>query len=572
MKRLIQLLTGGALLAAFFVLSPSANTLHAAPPPRNKVGHVVVSQTGHTRLECEDGSPFCTEVTDAIGYGGAYTGHDEPSVLFYSNKKGSGNAMSYNLTLPKDPPTAPVQMGGGGTDTFMLHPAFWFGMAMCDDQSFPEYNTTVGSCKRDSDTNIFNNSNPNAADSIRKHPGTAFMEMQFYPPGWVMWPAGDSCDSTKWCAALNIDSLAEDPANGLYNNSACEEAAGDEYVNFAFLTKNGTPHAPASPLLATLATYTPDPNTDFFMNSGDDLRVSLFDTKRGLRVLVDDLTTGKSGSMTASAENQFGEVKWDPNGSDCAVGTHNIPTNFHPMYSTSSEDTRVPWAAHTYNISFADETGHFDYCNDPTVSGGACATTEGDGSENADEDDTFCFDKTDSSLFAVSGCQGTNFGFDGVAYQDTWPGTYVNHAQDKALHPTSFLFSSPKFRQTRLDPFALNYARVAFEADLPRIEAADSGGPCDRTTGIGCTSIPQTDDGNPAVFYPIFSTGMHNNQCVWRLGGTHIPGTTNLFGGSAASEYGPLLQYFIEAFGGGGTTATRYNNFRRVLNNNPCPA
>jgi hypothetical protein len=41
------------------------------------------------------------------------------------------------------------------------------------------------------------------------------MEMQFYPPGWVAWPPGVSCDPTYWCAALNIDSYGYDPNNNL---------------------------------------------------------------------------------------------------------------------------------------------------------------------------------------------------------------------------------------------------------------------------------------------------------------------------------------------------------------------
>ena len=34
---------------------------------------------------------------------GHYVGHDEPSVLFYSNKNGSGNQMQYSGTLPVEP-------------------------------------------------------------------------------------------------------------------------------------------------------------------------------------------------------------------------------------------------------------------------------------------------------------------------------------------------------------------------------------------------------------------------------------------------------------------------------------
>jgi hypothetical protein len=86
---------------------------------------------------CDENAPLCTEVLDSLNYDGKYTGHDEPSVLFYSNVPGSGNSNVYVLTLPKDPPKLPKQDGTGGTFNFQLHPAFWFGMAMCDDQSAP---------------------------------------------------------------------------------------------------------------------------------------------------------------------------------------------------------------------------------------------------------------------------------------------------------------------------------------------------------------------------------------------------------------------------------------------------
>ncbi len=128
---------------------------------------------------CDENAPLCTEVLDSLNYDGKYTGHDEPAVLFYSDVPGSGNSNVYMLTLPKDPPRLPKQDGTGGTFNFQLHPAFWFGMAMCDDQSAPNPGAP---CTPNSDSNIFDNQNPGAPDYIGKHPGTALMEMQFYPP------------------------------------------------------------------------------------------------------------------------------------------------------------------------------------------------------------------------------------------------------------------------------------------------------------------------------------------------------------------------------------------------------
>ena len=498
--------------------------------------------SSHYTLNCAR-SAVCTEVQNPEEVFGedTYVGHDEPSVLFYSNRAGSGNEMTYHMTLPTDP--SPTQ--AGATFNFQLHPAFWFGMAMCDTQSYPEQ---VSTCAPDSDSNIVDPAvSPN-------HSGTAFTELQFYPPGWVAWPAGNSCDAAKWCAALNIDSLSEDPVNGTTLNPTCQAQVGLEYVNFAFLTKNGVSQAPASPVNSTLATFTPDPTKDLFMNSGDRLIVTLHDSSHGLVTTIRDLTTHEVGSMTASAANGFGQVQFDPTGTSC----NNIPYDFHPMYSTSSEKTRVIWAAHSYNVAFSDETGHFEACNGPNAitPGGGCpaGNTEFDG-EPTDANDTYCFPASSSTLVQVPGCfePNGNTGFDSNPYNPVWPDG------NTTLHPTSIQFSSPLTSDH-------NYDRMALEADLPRIEFNT----CNRNTGVGCTLIPTTDDGAPANFYPFYSTGTVRSQCTWLLG-NDIPGLTqNDFGQN--SQYGSLLSLTYLAFGGGGTTLHRFNNFRQILSPNPCPA
>jgi hypothetical protein len=331
-------------------------------------------------------------------------------------------------------------------------------------------------------------------------------------------------------------------------NQTCQNQVGIEYVNFAFLTKSGKAQAPANPVESTTATFTPDPSKDLFMSSGDQLVVDLHDSASGLVTTVSDLTTGAVGSMTSSAANQFGMVKKAPAPStECT----NIPYDFHPMYSTSSEQTRVIWAAHSYNIAFSDEIGHFDYCSG--VVKGSCAGAEGSPGDREiwDSDDYGCFTKDQSTLVRVAGCIGTNTGFDGVPYQPVWPDGDTIH------HPTSILYSSPLTGGT-------NYDRMAFEADLPRIEF----GVCNRSTGAGCTLIPKTDDGAPANFYPFFSTTSLQATCTWGLG-NNFPGATNNFGANA--QYGPLLKLTYLVFGGHGSTLQRYNDFRNVRSN-PCPA
>src|SRR5204862_4106979 len=98
-----------------------------------------------------------------------------------------------------------------------LHPAFWFAMALCATESDPNQ---VKTCTPDSDSNIVD---PAVSP---KHPGTAFMELQFYPPGWVKQPAGVSCDTTKWCTAMAIFSAADDPVAGTQLNPTCAAITG----------------------------------------------------------------------------------------------------------------------------------------------------------------------------------------------------------------------------------------------------------------------------------------------------------------------------------------------------------
>ena len=542
MKRRIFLIVGlGAALALGAVRSAAADESYGV-------------------RTCSTGLVICAEAAEAVGLNGAYTGHDEPSLLFYSNTPGSGNSSLYTLTLPSDPKVLPNQQGTGGTWNFQLRPAFWFGMAMCDTQSFPEHSST---CTPDSDTNVFDNANPSAPDYIGNHPGTAFMEMQFYPPGWAPWPAGVSCDATKWCAALTIDSLNEDPNGPTLNNADCLNRVGLEPVSFAFITKSGQPHAAPDPLSVFSPPFdalTPNPATDLFMSSGDTLTVDLHDTPAGFQVVIHDLTSGQSGSMTASVANGFEQVNFDPTASQCTE----TPYAYHPEYSTSSEHTRVPWAAHTYNVAFSDEIGHFEYCNAADAFGN-CTDPGVSDPGGLDGDDAGCFNADDSLLVQITGCIATDNDFDGPVYGPTWPGTGRNRGQDAKYHSTPVEFTSPLFNGGQ------NYDRVGFEADLPRIEAADFGGSCNRTTGAGCTNPPPG-----ASFYPIYttgsSTGNHSShaRCVWHLGGPSIKGTTNTFGGNSTAEYGPLLQSVYP--GAGGQPVFRYNNFRRVLGSNPCPA
>jgi hypothetical protein len=557
--KLTRLLTSAGALsvaAASLTAAGSAVAASRAPALHAPARHAALST--HMALNCEYSS-LCAEVANPQDVFGQYVGHDEPANVFYSHVPGSGNRNQYSLILPHDPsPSNPTTK----SYQFQLNGSFWFGMALCDTQSYPEQNST---CTPDSDSNILDPAvSPN-------HAGSAFLEMQFYPPGWIPWPTwavatgASTCDPTKWCAALNIDSLSEDPVNGTVQNSTCASKVGLEYVNFAFITKNGHSQAPPNPVDSTLATFTPDPSKDLFMNSGDHLQVTSHDTPNGLKIAINDLTTGHSGSMTASAANGFAQIGYDPTGTSCQA----IPYNFHPMYSTSSPQTRVIWAAHAFNVGFSTEIGHFENCTGPTPvpaspfgldsQGNPITCPAGNfegiaGATPTDGDDAFCFPGSEALLVHVTGCTATNTGFDSFDYQPVWPDG------NTALHPQSILFSSPLTGHS----YHVNYKSSAFEADLPRLE----GGTC-RATGSGCLLFPLTDSGQPAAFYPFYSAFQeqrgNSHGCMWGFGNA-LPGANN-FGRNA--QYGPPISNNYLQFGGGGSSVAFFNDFRQVLAN-PC--
>src|SRR5260370_41238218 len=138
------------------------------------------------------------------------------------------------MRLPRDP--SPVTPNTPGKSyQFELNGAIWFGMALCATQSYPEQ---VSTCTPGSDSNIV------APAVSPKHPGTAFLELQLYPPGWIPWPtwqvaAGASgCDPTKGCTAPNVFSPAQNPATAQALNSTCAARTRLEYANFASRRKH----------------------------------------------------------------------------------------------------------------------------------------------------------------------------------------------------------------------------------------------------------------------------------------------------------------------------------------------
>ena len=492
---------------------------------------------------------------------GKYVGHDEPSVKFISSRPGSGNTFTYGMRLATDPAKAPTA-SGSVIHYGELSIAPWFGLPMCDPNSYPQNPCTPLS---DSNTGL---DTPTDA-------GSAFMELQFYPPGFTPFVDSASCSKTQWCAALTIDSLECTFGFATCNNDCIEP------VNFAFLQTNGVPAGPPAPQNPTVSTYFGNGNT-LKMNPGDKLTVSISNVpdsgspdRGGLRAAVTDHTTGQTGFIVASAANGFQNTSI----ADCS-GT---PFSFHAEYSSAKQQNQVPWAALEGGVLMEQEIGHGETCStlsnklgfsfagsdgssysDPDVyqtcnggSEGPAATGEGpcnaDGTvcQNAttqgtsgpvacptqdstsgalcEFSDAYCFPRG-SRPVTIDGAAATesaqlNFcyqdafqngdlDFDGTGYVPDWPNGSKNF-------PTSIQYTGPTSR-------GHPYPDIQFETDIAASEAL-----CDVTTGDGCTAPPIS-----AQFYPFWSLASRpaSGRCVWNFGNVNPGVTTNDFGGDA--EYG----------------------------------
>jgi len=354
-------------------------------------GPAVAKADSYGETLCQERPFMCLDPYHSIGDNGAYTGHDEPTVQFSSHRPGTGGKdLLYYVKLPMNAPAKPKQNGTGGTWDFQRRATFWFSITMCDTESSPNFRKT---CTPNSDANAkFRSADPHSPHYLGKAPGSAFMELQFYGPGWVPQFDGFGCTATKWCANLTIDSLSDQDNTGIPQNADCLNnhfLVGEEPINWAYVTKSGKSLAPANPLSLSDGNGTGlsvDPTKVLLFNPGDVLRMHMHDTPAGYRVDITDMTTHQHGSMTASIANGFGHILYQPNAKHC----HVAPYAFHPMYNSAVPRGSL-WGAHNTNVGASDEIGHFEYCDAIDPNTGACSDP-GAGDTTLDEDDQACLD------------------------------------------------------------------------------------------------------------------------------------------------------------------------------------
>ena len=110
---------------------------------------------------------------------GHYIGHDEPSIRFLSNRPGSGNNVTFTETLPRDPAALPRPT----IRPRCLPLVRTVPRAVVRDEHLrPPAPSRRPKCTPNSDNNAPHGTFPGG--------GAAFMEMQFYPPGFA--PFSDS--------------------------------------------------------------------------------------------------------------------------------------------------------------------------------------------------------------------------------------------------------------------------------------------------------------------------------------------------------------------------------------------
>jgi len=572
---------GAALVAALLALACVAPAGAQAARTRMRAHHAAHHAADTVRrfgeLDCNNDSPVqhairptmnCTDIRgfanldNANTWGGRfydngiYIGHDEPDMTFFSNRAGTGDSVTWSETLPRDPSAAPTvtHPGADVTHWFELTAAPWFSMAMCDPNSYPQT-----PCTPESDANA---PTCTGAQTTGCYPGggSAFMEMQFYPPGFPPFADAISCDDTHWCAALTIDSL-ECTLGFATCNPNCEEP-----VNFAFIQTDGVPTGPPSPQEANLASFTPNAHT-LLMNPGDHLTIQMFDAPvRGQRrtyafeVVVRDLTTGQTGYMQASAANGFQNTSIG----DCS-GT---PFNFQPEYDTAKQGNIVPWAALQTNISTEYETGHFEPCTSvtgpstyplsPTISDTyynnchgpyEAAAPGGDGSGQAEVSDAPCYPQGDThgalntAPDTVTGCydafaQNGDLDFDGTPYWPDWP----TSTSPTRTFPGSFTQSLPTSGRG-------GYGQYMVQTDVALSEST-CGGP----SGPGCAVPPPNA---PGAFYPFWSRVGGGPSCTLEFG--------NVTAGPGVNDLGGDAQYGSDQY-----ATLGYPEFEGPVQNNTC--
>jgi hypothetical protein len=288
---------------------------------------------------------------------------------------------------------------------------------------------------------------------------------------------------------------------------------------------------------------------------------------------VDDLTTGQSGFVVASAANGFAQTQGILGPADCS----GIPHSFHAEYNTAKKANQVPWAALEAGVLMQQEIGHGESCSsvshklgfsvtfsdnssysDPNVfqtcNGGtegkgktgegpcspttgvcqhartqgrngpvACPSNKFNSGKLCEFSDAYCVPKGNRAVM-IDGNPATESARVAICYQNAFQngdldfdglGYRADWPNGKSNRPTSIRYVGPF---TNGKP----YPSIQFETD-----AAGSERLCNIATGKNCTAPPLG-----ARFYPFWTLNRSQTvpglakrgACVWNFG--NVSGTT----------------------------------------------
>ena len=129
---------------------------------------------------------------------------------------------------------------------------------------------------------------PRARNYIGKHPGNAYMELQFYGPGYVPQFEGFGCTAHQYCAAMTIDSRTIDQNTGVGEHRGLRPVrarrAGADQLGLHHperpLPGTGEPAVHRNVRGPNFSAVNPDLTKDLLMSPGDRIRIHMHDTTR----------------------------------------------------------------------------------------------------------------------------------------------------------------------------------------------------------------------------------------------------------------------------------------------------
>ena len=236
---------------------------------------------------CTSASSLCTDVYDNPG--DEYVGHDEPSVAVQVRRAGLRQRPHvHDHAAARARSSSRTNNGAGTTWNFQLRPTFWFGHDPVRQRVGARvHEDCIARLRRERPRGP----EPDKPDYIGKHPGNAYMELQFYGPGYVPQFEGFGCTAHQYCAAMTIDSLASNQNTGrqherlrqLHPRRRGADQLGVHHPRRR-LPGAGQPAGQGTFTSPDLTALNPDYKKDLLMNPGDRSRSTCTTRRPGFRV------------------------------------------------------------------------------------------------------------------------------------------------------------------------------------------------------------------------------------------------------------------------------------------------